>query len=54
MPFGKYKGVPIVDLDTDYCRWMLTQGWLRSPLRELVEKKVALKEETRRERPPMP
>ena len=27
IPFGKYKGILIVDIDNDYLNWLLEQDW---------------------------
>src|SRR5262245_60469889 len=36
MPFGKFRGVPIEDLDDDYLRWLDQLDDLREPLRSAV------------------
>lgn len=37
VPFGKYRGQPVGKLlaDRTYCRWLLTQDWLRQEYPEL-------------------
>src|SRR5262245_56536135 len=37
MPFGKFKGVLLVDLPDEYLRWLRTLNDLREPLRAGVE-----------------
>lgn len=37
MPFGKFKGKALADLDNHYLAWLYSLDDLRSPLREQVE-----------------
>jgi hypothetical protein len=36
MPFGRFKGVLVADLDDDYLRWLRDAIELREPLRTVV------------------
>ena len=36
MPFGKFKGVLIADLPSDYLHWLFGEVKLREPLRTLI------------------
>jgi len=45
MPFGKYAGIPLHELPSEYFEWLCGLNTLRSPLREAV-----LAEKERRER----
>lgn len=36
MPFGKYQGIPLHQLDGDYFEWLCGLNTLRSPLHEAV------------------
>lgn len=41
MPFGKFKGVAVKDLELDYCRWLLENVKFKSKdLREEIEVRV--------------
>ncbi len=33
MPFGKYKGWPLVEIPTDYLAWLYEESWVRMALR---------------------
>jgi hypothetical protein len=33
MPFGKYKGEPISEIDDEYLEWLIDQDFVREPLR---------------------
>lgn len=35
MPFGKYMGMPIVDVDPEYLLWLYKQDWLKTKYRGL-------------------
>jgi len=37
MRFGKYRGVAIRDLPDAYLSWLRAQGWVREPLRRILE-----------------
>ncbi len=45
MPFGRYKGAPLADIETAYLRWVLTLGigkFLRQEIRRvLVRRELA-------------
>tara|TARA_E500000305_G_C4005367_1_gene229603 strand:- start:587 stop:868 length:282 start_codon:yes stop_codon:yes gene_type:complete len=41
--FGKYKGTPIKELDSGYCKWLIEQEWCKP---ELVRTIKYEKEET--------
>lgn len=32
MPFGKYKGVKILDIPVYYLEWMASEGWPKGPI----------------------
>jgi len=32
MPFGKYKGLKILDIPVSYLEWMAKQGWPPGPI----------------------
>ena len=40
MPFGKFKGVAIEDLDEDYLQWLDGLDDLREPLRTVVNEEM--------------
>lgn len=37
MPFGKFKGVRLKDIDYKYIHWLNRQEWLKRPLRSYIE-----------------
>lgn len=37
MPFGKYKGMKLKDIDDNYIAWLRKQEWLKMPLKLYVE-----------------
>jgi hypothetical protein len=37
MPFGKYRGMPLMDLPARYVRWLMAQPWMRDPLRSALQ-----------------
>ena len=45
MPFGKYKGVRVEDLDSDYCQNILDRwkGPMGESLRAALKERIALK-----------
>lgn len=36
MPFGKYKGMNILDVPLDYLQWIEQQSWLKDDLRKEI------------------
>lgn len=38
MPFGKYKGKKLKELDVDYVFWIIKQDWFKGELREFIFK----------------
>lgn len=43
MPFGKYKGIPIADLPTEYLAWLIKKEFMRDPLKTQVEEEYNLR-----------
>lgn len=37
MPFGKYKGIDIVDIPSSYLRWCCLQDWFEERYRGLLK-----------------
>ena len=37
MPFGKFKGVRLKDIDYKYIHWLDKQEWLKRPLKSYIE-----------------
>ena len=37
MPFGKFKGVKLKDINYTYINWLNRQEWLRRPLKSYIE-----------------
>ena len=36
MPFGKYKGVKLLDLDRNYIIWLCTRDWFKGDLKKFM------------------
>lgn len=47
MPFGKFKGVLLTDIPTDYLEWLASLSHLRDPLRGAVERELDARQEDR-------
>jgi uncharacterized protein (DUF3820 family) len=43
MPFGKYKGVALEDMPTDYLEWCLREMNLRPDLAEEMEAQIRMR-----------
>ena len=37
MPFGKFKGLQLAHIDSDYLEFLLSCDWLKDPLRSKIE-----------------
>lgn len=37
MPFGKYKGMNILDVPLEYLKWLEEQSFVRGPLRKELQ-----------------
>jgi hypothetical protein len=46
MPFGKFKGVLVADLDDNYLKWLHDSIELREPLRSAIREELRRREET--------
>jgi hypothetical protein len=43
MPFGKYRGISLIDLPTRYVRWLGAQPWVRDPLRAALNRESVIR-----------
>jgi hypothetical protein len=43
MPFGKYRGRPLVDLPEDYLLWFAKKGWPEGKLGQLLALTLEIK-----------
>ena len=44
MPFGKYKGVKIENIPSDYLEWILENVTLRDTLQDEINAQISLKD----------
>lgn len=49
VPFGKYKGRPVVELwrDVEYMDWLAKQPWFRKNFRHLLKRSAVIENDAR-------
>lgn len=40
MPFGKHKGLRMIDVPADYLLWIYEQDWCKGSLRAYIEENI--------------
>ena len=47
MPFGKHKGIRMIDVPADYLLWVYDQEWCKGEVKKYIEENIdALRKET--------